>query len=137
LAASSSVALDLTNSFWIWTNELTPSAGTPKGIAPTGARAFRRVAITPPDKVPAAASILIAVDDEYTLWVDGNVVGTGADYQIAQAYCVVLSPFCYNVFAVKATNDFDAPNPAGVLAAIEIIYTDGSTETIVSDSSWK
>ena len=38
---------------------------------------------------------------------------------------------------MEATNEFDVPNSAGVLAAIEIIYTDGSTETIVSDSSWK
>ncbi|KIJ33487.1 carbohydrate-binding module family 67 protein [Sphaerobolus stellatus SS14] len=137
LATSISVALDLTNSFWIWTNELTPSPDWPTGIAPVGARAFRRVAITPPDKTPLSASIIIAVDDQYTLWVDGNEVGTGVDYQTAQGYCVALSPYCYNVFAVEATNGGTVPNPAGVLAAIEITYTDGSTQMVVSDSSWK
>jgi len=130
------MALDLTKSLWIWTNELTPGP-SPPNTAPVSTRPFRRVVMTPPGKIPLAASIIIAVDNTYTLWADGNQVGTGSDYTTAQGYCVSLSPFCYNVFAVEGTNVGSVPNPAGVLAAIEVTYTDSTNQTVVTDASWK
>ena len=43
----------------------------------------------------------------------------------------------FNFFTVEVVNAPGAPpNPAALLAAIEIFYSDGSTQTIVSDNSW-
>ncbi|KAF8152606.1 hypothetical protein B0H34DRAFT_726789 [Crassisporium funariophilum] len=62
-------------------------------------------------------------------------MGSGHYFPAAEAHCVRLAPDC-NVFAVNATNDLTVPNPAGVLVAIQIKYTDGFTQNIVSDGTW-
>ncbi|KAF9552423.1 hypothetical protein CPC08DRAFT_754755 [Agrocybe pediades] len=135
LWATHVLALDFTSAKWIWTNET--------GItlqAPSGSRAFRRDYQTPVGKSALSASVLIAADDAYTLYVNGQQIGTGSNSSVAQAYCVSLSP-SFNVFAVNVTNAFNVPNPAtntaGLLSAIQIQYTDGSIDTIVTDSSWR
>ena len=42
-----------------------------------------------------------------------------------------------NLFAVEATNTDTVPNPAGVIATILIAFSDGTTGTYVTNSSWK
>ena len=42
-----------------------------------------------------------------------------------------------NLFAVEATNILTTPNPAGVIATLLIAYNDGTTETYVTDPTWK
>lgn len=39
--------------------------------------------------------------------------------------------------AVTGVNHHGTPNPAGLLAAIEITYSDGSKQTVVSNTAWK
>ncbi|KAF8336206.1 hypothetical protein F5887DRAFT_1247589 [Amanita rubescens] len=93
--------------------------------------------VCPGGPFPVSAEIIIAADNNYTLWVNGGVVGQGNDWTIGQEYCVALNPY-YNVFAAEVVNaPGGAINPAALLAAIEIFYSDGSTKTIVSDSSWR
>ncbi|KAJ7704619.1 lectin [Mycena metata] len=121
--------LDFGSSQWIWTDELS----TPGGIAPIGARAFRKDFVPPLGKIPVQADIIITVDDAITLYVNGVLVGTGGDYQYAERFCVALRP-CLNVFAVTAVND---ARSAGLLAAIQITYSDGTTSTIISDTTWR
>ncbi|KAF4618805.1 hypothetical protein D9613_010063 [Agrocybe pediades] len=102
---------------------------------PPGSRAFRRDYYPPLGKSALSANILIGADNGYTLYLNGKQIGTGHNYPVAQAYCVRLAPSC-NVFAVNVTNDLTVPNPAGLLAAIQIKYTDGFVETVVTDSTW-
>ncbi|PFH45076.1 carbohydrate-binding module family 67 protein [Amanita thiersii Skay4041] len=123
-------ALDWTGAKWIWD---TPSNN---GNQPPGTRDFRREYFTPSGKKVVSAEVLITADNAYSLFVNGNLIGSGNDWRTSQEYCVRLDPFC-NVFAVRATNAGATPNPAGVLAAIQITYTDGFTETIVSDTNWR
>ena len=129
--AAQTLAIDFTNSKWIWTNEAGVGANRPPG-----SRAFRRVYNPTLFKTPVSANILITADNGYTLYVNGNQVGVGHNWPTAQGYCVSLSPTC-NVFAVNATNDLTVPNPAGVLASIEITYSDGSIDKLVTDASWR
>ncbi|KAG6835680.1 hypothetical protein H0H93_015774, partial [Arthromyces matolae] len=131
------------SSDWIWTPEA--AMYTPP-LAPTGDRAFRRT-YTPPSGRPAiSADILIAVDDEFVLYVNGQNIGTSPQrtdelgWRNAQRYTVSLISGT-NVFAIRATNLND-PNTggdssAGVLIAIIITLSDGTTTTITGDTSWK
>lgn len=103
---------------------------------PVGARAFRKDFVAPEGKTPVSADIIMTVDNGFTLYVNGAEVGTSGDYRFAERFCVSLKP-CLNVFAVNAVNAATVPNPAGLLAAIEITYDDGTTDTIVSDTTWR
>ncbi|KAF4609447.1 hypothetical protein D9613_012948 [Agrocybe pediades] len=130
LCAAQALAIDFTNSKWIWTNE-----GDANGNQPAGSRAFRREYNAPAGKSALSANVIITADNGYTLYLNGKQVGTGHNFHEAQAYCVRLAPSC-NVFAVNATNDLTVRNPASLIATIEIKYTDGSVETVVTDSTW-
>ncbi|KAG6919336.1 hypothetical protein DXG01_006882 [Tephrocybe rancida] len=131
---SSVVGLDFTGANWIWA--LGPPAANGDSY-PSGNTTFRRDLTPTNGKVPISANILITTDNAYTLYVNGNLVGTGNDLRLAQRYCVRLVKD-FNVFAIEAQNSAGAPagNPAGVLAAIQIHYNDGFIETIVTDGKW-
>ncbi|KAJ7611595.1 lectin [Roridomyces roridus] len=123
-------ALDFDASTWIWTNEVSG------GNAPVGSRAFRKDFVAPLGKTPVQADIIMTADNSFTLYVNGISVGGGGDLHFAERFCVPLCS-CLNVFAVTATNGATTPNPAGLLAAIQITYSDGTTSTIVSDTTWR
>ncbi|KAJ6487842.1 hypothetical protein C8R45DRAFT_994587 [Mycena sanguinolenta] len=75
-----------------------------------------------------------------TLWVNGQPIGataTGANsWQTASVFSAGLNS-TQNIFSVLAVNDNTAGDPSpGFLAAIKIVYADGTSETVVSDASW-
>ncbi|KAJ7632111.1 lectin [Roridomyces roridus] len=123
-------ALDFDASTWIWTNEVSG------GNAPVGTRAFRKDFVAPLGKTPVQADIIMTADNTFTLYVNNVSVGGGEDFLFAERFCVPLYS-CLNVFAVTATNTLTTPTPAGLLAAIEITYDDGTTSKIVSDTTWR
>ncbi|KAJ6582703.1 hypothetical protein DFH09DRAFT_1309641 [Mycena vulgaris] len=72
---------------------------------PSGSRAFRRTYIPEPGAVPMSASILVAADNKYTLYVNGVAVGSGANWRVAHHYTVNFqTPASEVVVAVLATN---------------------------------
>ncbi|KAJ8697821.1 hypothetical protein PTI98_004593 [Pleurotus ostreatus] len=119
--------LPLRGSNWIWTTD------NVNGVAPVGSRAFRKT-INECAKVAVCATVLIAADNHYTLYINGGVVGSGSSYTVADAYTIPNLHPTFNTFAINATND---GGPAGVIATILITYRDGSNETLVTDGSWK
>ncbi|KAJ7275815.1 hypothetical protein C8J57DRAFT_1021282, partial [Mycena rebaudengoi] len=99
---------------------------------------FRTTHAAPPGKTALLAEIIIAADDSFVLYVNGREVGTSTDYRTTTRLCVALRP-CGNMFAVFAVgvgNIGSAPNPARLLAAIEITYSEGTRETVGTDPSW-
>ncbi|KAG6918596.1 hypothetical protein DXG01_013007 [Tephrocybe rancida] len=114
---------------WIWTLE----ANSPN--APVADRAFRRTYMPPGALSSVFADVIMAVDDQYSLYVNGIYVG-GAQvkdaWRTAQRFNVSLQPGT-TVFAVRGANLL---NLAGVLAAIEITHSDGSTAILTSDNNW-
>ncbi|KAK2463020.1 hypothetical protein APHAL10511_004675 [Amanita phalloides] len=88
-----------------------------------------------PGKTAATAEILIAADNNYTLWVNGECIGVGNNREQSQGYCVTLKPGC-NLFAVEVENRAST-SPAALIAAIQITYTDKTTETIKTDCTWR
>ncbi|KAJ7342786.1 hypothetical protein DFH08DRAFT_782629 [Mycena albidolilacea] len=129
----------LASASWIWLPE--PDLLT---TAPTGSVAFTKTVVTASGKTAASASISIAVDNNFTLWCNAQPIGASdgtaeAGWQTAQILSAALNATS-NVFSVLGTNSNpDTPgaaNPAGLLAAIRIFYTDGSNDTVLSDSTW-
>ena len=101
---------------------------------------FRQDFTAPIGKTPKSASIIIAADNAYTLYVNGQQIGTGNNFKESQSYCVDLEPNCDNVFAVAVLNEpgaGGAASPAALITAIDITYFDGTSTTIVSDASWR
>ena len=100
---------------------------------------FRKDFTAEPEKIPVSADIIIAGDNTYTLYVNGKLIGQGNNWQVAQGYCVELTPQagCTTVFAVAVQNGGTAPNPAALITAISVNYNDGTSSMIVSDDSWR
>ncbi|RDB18187.1 hypothetical protein Hypma_000526 [Hypsizygus marmoreus] len=130
--------LSLTDSTWIWSSEVALL------VAPAQPRAFRKAFSAPNGKALRSASILLTVDDGFTFYVNGGLVGSSPNqldiWKSAQRFSVDLSGESV-LFAVRANNLPDVASggdsPAGLLAAIQLIYSDGTTSTLLSDSTWK
>ncbi|KAF5379138.1 hypothetical protein D9615_006086 [Tricholomella constricta] len=118
---------------WVWTLE----HNLP--YAPAEDRAFRRT-YAPPSGVSAiSADILITADNGFTLYINGHLIGSHADWLTAQRYHVSLYSGT-NVFAIHTSNNLNVEgedSTAGLLVAIQIAHSDGSTVTLVSDKGWR
>lgn len=110
---------------WIWTDE------THDGQE---CRLWRTVSI--PEGIATRRALLrITSDNLFTLHVDGQEVGTGADWHTLTEYDLsrLLTPGVH-VLAIEAVNNFEA---AGVLMGLRIELEDGRTMEIASDSNWR
>ncbi|KAG6809016.1 hypothetical protein H0H92_001968 [Tricholoma furcatifolium] len=121
---------------WIWTSDEV------NFVAPVGDSYFRRSYTPPAGKTAVLAEILITVDNAYSLFVNGALVGVSPSnvdsWETAQGYQMALSPGPI-LFAVAATNEASATggaNAAGVLAAIRITFSDDTQVLIGTDAQW-
>ncbi|KAJ6606954.1 bacterial alpha-L-rhamnosidase-domain-containing protein [Mycena sp. CBHHK59/15] len=138
IAAPTPTVPTLTNSNWIWT------AQSAAPSAPPGDIALRKTFTTPAGKSAVSADIIMTADDLFTLYLNGVLVGSSPNeaniWSSAQQFHVTLNS-SVNLFAVRATNVADVStggaSPAGLLAAISILYSDGSSDTVVTDTTWK
>jgi hypothetical protein len=125
----------LSNSKWIWTKEMTSSTSP----VPIGSRPFRRTYGFSKKKVAKYAIILISADNANYLWVNDLPVGRTNGWTPAHRYVVDLASSncdCSVLFAVEGLNDASG-GPAALLFSAQIIYDDGSWDTIISDTNWK
>ncbi|KAF7340561.1 hypothetical protein MSAN_02127600 [Mycena sanguinolenta] len=128
LVAAASSSLVFTSSKWIWTASST-----------AGSTVSLRKDFTPPlGKSLIAAEIIITADSQLTFYVNGELVGSGTPPnrpRFAQRFCVDLLP-SFNVFAATGIAP-STPSDGGLLATILLTYSDLTTDTILSDSSWR
>jgi hypothetical protein len=120
---------------WIWYPE-----GDPTKDAPVAPRYFRRLFTLPANRPVSRAILRVAADDRHTAYFNGTKVGSGNGWSAVQDVNVtkLLRPG-QNVVAIMGEN-MKAPvqkNPAGMLCTLSIQYKDGSTENILSDTTWK
>jgi len=89
----------------------------------------------PPNKRVSSAMLLMAVDNEYVLYLDGQVIGRMDDWREYWEYDVTLlmTPGRH-VLAVKAYNSSAA---AGMIFGLHVDLEDGDAIEVKSDSSWK
>ncbi|KAF8992660.1 hypothetical protein BDQ17DRAFT_1329888 [Cyathus striatus] len=123
-------SLDFTASKWIWTGDYS------SGYAPPGSRAFRKTILTPPGKTARNIDIIMTANNFFALYINGVALGgrlNSNSWQVSNRFCATAQPDS-NVIAVEGSNE---SGPAGVLAALQIIYTDGTTSTYVPDTTWK
>ena len=126
-------SLSLASSQWIWTDEISG----PGGDAPVGNRTFRKD-ISIAGKVPATGgTIIISTDNVYTLYINGQEIGSYDNWEIAQSWTFTLDTPSRNI--VVAVNAENTGGPAGVIAALDLTVAIGSCSTYVNyvtDSSW-
>ncbi len=118
---------------WIWFGE-----GNPAAAAPVGKGYFRRVMLLPDDRTVETARITVTADNDFALWVNGRAVGWGDNFHNAYEFDVTaLLKAGPNVLAVAAGNGGNAPNPAGLIAAVEVRFRDGQTLRLQTDRQWE
>ncbi len=122
----------ITQANWIWYDE-----GDPQRAVPPQTRYFFCTFRLPHDFCVQAAKLTITADNQFTCWLNGRPVGSGNDYQRLYSFGVtaLLRPG-ENVLAVAATNVTANPNPAALIAALELRLPDGLKKVLVTDASW-
>ncbi|KAJ7491306.1 bacterial alpha-L-rhamnosidase-domain-containing protein [Mycena galericulata] len=125
---------DFSTATWIWNS----AAAAP----PAGDVAFRKTLAAPAGKTAVSADIIITADTLFALYVNGAVVGSSTSgWAIGQEFAGTALAGGTNVFAVLATHLVDpgtgAPTPAGLLVAMNVLYSDGSSALVTTDASWK
>ena len=118
---------------WIWFPE-----GNPADSAPVGTRYFRRVFELPANQVVSAATIAMAADDRFHLFVNGQEAGSRNNLRTPGKFAIgaLLKPG-ENILAVEARNVGNAPNPAGLIGRLKVDFEQGNAWTLDTDASWK
>jgi hypothetical protein len=118
---------------WIWHRE-----GDPAVAAPVGYRYFRRLLVLDAGRDIASARMAMTADNAFELWVNGERAGAGADYN--QAFRMDITRWLKtgtNLLAVAGFNAHDEPNPAGLIGALHIQFTDGGSLEADTDGQWE
>ncbi|MDB6123155.1 MAG: hypothetical protein JWQ71_2148 [Pedosphaera sp.] len=113
---------------WIWDNAGAITAAKP------GTVYFRKTVVL--ETLPKAALAIASTDNSYILYVNGKKAGAGKNY--AQMNLIDLRKHLVkgtNYFAIAATNDGDAPNPAG-LFMYAYLRAPGKVMDFGTDASW-
>ncbi|KAF7360249.1 hypothetical protein MVEN_00753700 [Mycena venus] len=125
------ISSGLASASWIWTAN--------SNNASAESVAFLKSFNTPPGKTASSAVISITAVESWTLWANGQPLaasGTGTDaWKSAHVVQAALNA-TQNMFAVLVCNSGSTAPPPGLLAAIQVSYTDSTNSTVVSDSSW-
>ena len=124
--------------WWIWHG----ADGEAARDAPARTRYFRRVFDLPADgdRKIRRAELVLAVDNEARVWVNGRALGRFAGWKPAARaeLTAVLRPG-RNVVAIEAVNAPAPapPNPAGLAGRIVVHYRDGRRTVIPTDRRWR
>lgn len=117
---------------WIWFPQ-----GEPAQSAPVETMLFRREFTVPADRKLASARLEMTADNTFAAVLNDKPVGEGSNFH--QAYAMDVTAAMKrgaNVLVVRAENGGDAPNPAGLIGALQLKFTDGSQQLIATDAQW-
>ncbi len=128
--------ISLDGASWIWFPE-----GKPTTDAPVAKRYFRRTFVLPSGETISAATLSVSADDAFVAQLNGQTVGSAEDWRSDRQFANVqglLKPGT-NVLTITAENKpaGNNPNPAGLIACLEMKSAAGEIERIVSDASWR
>jgi hypothetical protein len=129
-------ALSFDGCKWIWFPE-----GSPASNAPAAQRFFRYTLLLP-DKAIKTAQLRVTADDQFTASLNNKVLGSAANWKFGRQFndlSAILQPGS-NVLAVMAENKATPkanPNPAGLLARLEILFADGESLHLKTDETWR
>jgi hypothetical protein len=134
-AAWETLAAESVPGSWIWFPE-----GDPKRDAPVAPRFFRRTFEIEKMSALRRATLTLTADDRFTAWLNGQELGSGANWSTLFTFDVTKSLRTgRNVLAVRAENSpANVPqNPAGLTAVLELHFADGSRQALPSDNTWR
>ena len=118
---------------WIWYPE-----GNPAQTYPVGKVRFRREFSMTAKQRPVLASLEITADNSFAVTVNGTPVGTGDNFhEIGKFDLQALLRDGKNEMVIEAENGGDAPNPAGLIAALQLRFADGSEQCLATDGEWQ
>lgn len=122
----------LSGAEWIWFPESSPTVS-----APLGKRYFRRSFEVPSSRSIEHAVLRITADDHVEIYLNGRSLGTRSGPTSTKELDLthLLTPG-ENVIAACAENRGEAPNPAGLIAWMQIEYDQGKPQQIASDAEW-
>ena len=120
---------------WIWFRE----RKVDRDVLPEpGKRYFRHTFMPPNPDFLESAEVLITANHSFTLWINGEKIGEGDDWQAPKRWevreFIEKGP---NVIAVEGENEGTIPNPAGLLFSLKLVWQNGETEYISSSTDWK
>ncbi|KAJ7669239.1 hypothetical protein DFH06DRAFT_1321269 [Mycena polygramma] len=127
----------LAGSTWIWSTSTAATGAT------TGTVGFRKTVSTPSAQ---SAQILVAADNGFLLYVNGQYIGAPPpapvipDFNRVQRFTVdLLAPSnTFTIFGQNIPNPGSSDaGPAGLVATIVIQNSDGSTSVVNTDASWQ
>jgi hypothetical protein len=125
-----------TGAQWIWFPE-----GEPAKDAPVAARYFQTEFSLPKEKRVKQASLSVSADDHCEVWLNGTKLGERSDWMRPMEISGLAGKLKSggNVLAILAENrDPSAhPNPAGLIAHLEIVLDDNSRVQVVTDGTWR
>ncbi|MCW5555857.1 MAG: hypothetical protein KIS67_27335 [Verrucomicrobiae bacterium] len=117
---------------WIWFPQ-----GEPARSAPVGAVSFRREIYVPASKRIASARLEMTADNRFSATLNGTPVLEGDNFNVNFAADVTKTmQRGTNVLTVVAENGGDEPNPAGLIGALRVRFTDRSEQIITTDGQW-
>ncbi|MEN6336404.1 MAG: glycosyl hydrolase, partial [Phycisphaerales bacterium] len=121
------------NAHWIWRSE-----GNPAASAPVGARLFRRTFTIEANAKVESAKLLMTADNAFEIRVNDKSIGQGDSFKQLYAFDLTkeLKPGD-NVLSVTAENGGDSPNPAGLIGALIVRFSDGHTQIVATDHQWQ
>ena len=120
---------------WIWFPE-----GNPAKDAPAAKRYFRRKFDLPEGKKILSARLRVTADDRFTASLNGQVLGSRTNFKLGKQFNDLGARLKSggNTLAIMAEN-LPAPsaNPAGLLARLEVKFTDGKVFNLITDGDWR
>ena len=131
--AQGSKSIQLESAQWIWFPE-----GEPASSAPVGTRYFRRTLSLPADRKIVKAIVQMTADNAFEVYVNEHKAGQGDNFNVPVTMDLTgILQAGSNTLAVAATNVGEAPNPAGLIAVLNVEFAEGSPMVVCTDAQWK
>ncbi|HOC67753.1 MAG TPA: family 78 glycoside hydrolase catalytic domain [Candidatus Hydrogenedentes bacterium] len=121
----------LQNPKWIWV------AGEDAFKAAMGAARFLKRVTVRSDASLVSASLYVAADNHCDLFINKKQCPRVSGWR-EPVMAAVMEHFRPgdNQLELRVVNDWEVPNPAGVLLQLDLHYDDGGKDTVVTDGSW-
>ena len=117
---------------WVW------AADEDFMNAAPGTRFFRGMFELAPEAKILSAKLEISADNVCVIRFGHREVATKRSWERAEILDV--TPYVHggrNFIGLEVTNTAENPNPAGVIARLDVAFADGTTQTLVTDKSWR
>ena len=125
--------LNLKGSEWIWFDE-----GNPIKSAPIGTRFFRNSFEIASDKNVKRARFALLVDNQATLFINGQEAGQVSGWQSVHMLDVTDKLVAGdNTLAIAVANQGETANPAGLAGKLVLDFESEETMVVPIDGSWK